>query len=739
MNFNLGLIPLLPFLGATVLMLFGRKWARDTVFIVAALAIGGACMVSLYAFFAALPAAGQGGLQDVVMTWIATGDLHIDLAFRMDGLSGVMCLVITFIGFLIHVFSAGYMADEPDYARFFAYLNLFCGAMLVLVLGDSLPVLFIGWEGVGLCSYLLIGFWYASTANADAGKKAFITNRIGDLGFLIGMFLLFYYTGSLSVPDITSAATSAHSPLMNPLWLGQPVAFWVAVFLFIGATGKSAQIPLYVWLPDAMAGPTPVSALIHAATMVTAGVYMIARMHAVYLLVPSAMAIVAVVGAATAMFAAIIGFAQNDFKKVLAYSTVSQLGFMFAGVGTANFDGGVFHLVTHAFFKAGLFLCAGSVMHAMSGSGDIRIMGGLRKRLPWTHGVFFVCWLAICGIPIFSGFFSKDSIIAGAFATEIFERAELAWVGKLVGVMLMLAALGTAFYMSRLYFLVFSGDETRADEKTRHHIHESPAIMVVPLVVLAAGAVLVGFIGLPGGLVHHPEYNLLAHELEPVLGPELEVPHNVEAIFMVVSTAVALLGIALAMVFYRGGYKAPARAFAARFPGFVRLVQDKFRIDELYDRAIIRPIRAISRGVFVFVDRIIIDKIVVEGLGVLVNLFSRIARTLQGGDGQRYMAVFAVGVALLVHFAIQPTLPFTSLKVTQTGRAVEIDARRGNRAPTRPLEYAFDFGDGRPVVKGTSPEQRHDYDRAGSYTIQVTISDPRWGTEDGFKEKVEVR
>src|SRR4029079_15953018 len=265
MNFNLGLIPLLPFLGAAVLMLFGRKWSRDTVFIVAALAIGAACIVAIDGFFFVLPDARPGGLSDVVMTWIATGDLHIELAFRMDALSGVMCLVITFIGFLIHVFAAGYMADDPDYARFFAYLNLFCGAMLVLVLGDSLTVLFIGWEGVGLCSYLLIGFWYSSTANADAGKKAFITNRIGDLGFLIGMFLIFYATGSLSVPDITAAATPG-GPLMHPLW-GQTYAFWIALFLFVGATGKSAQIPLYVWLPDAMAGPTPVSALIHAATM----------------------------------------------------------------------------------------------------------------------------------------------------------------------------------------------------------------------------------------------------------------------------------------------------------------------------------------------------------------------------------------------------------------------------------------------------------------------------------------
>ena len=736
MNFNLGLIPLLPFLGATVLMLFGRKLARDTVFIVAALAIGAACMVSLDAFFLALPDAGAGGLTDVVSTWIATGDLHIDLAFRMDALSGVMCLVITFIGFLIHVFAAGYMADDPDYARFFAYLNLFCGAMLVLVLGDSLPVLFIGWEGVGLCSYLLIGFWYSSNANADAGKKAFITNRIGDLGFLLGMFLLFYATGSLSVSDINSAAHGAHSPLLNPLW-GQTYAFWIALFLFVGATGKSAQIPLYVWLPDAMAGPTPVSALIHAATMVTAGVYMIARMHAVYLLTPGVMAIVAVVGALTALFAAIIGFAQNDFKKVLAYSTVSQLGFMFAGVGTANFDAGVFHLVTHAFFKAGLFLCAGSVMHAMSGSGDIRIMGGLRKKLPITHGVFWVCWLAICGIPVFSGFFSKDSIIAGAFATEIYKSVELEWVGKLVGGMLILAALGTAFYMSRLYFLVFSGDETRADDHIKHHIHESPPIMTFPLVVLAAGAALVGGIGLPDVLpVHVP--NLLEHELKPVLEP-LEVPHSTELIFMAVSTLLAVVGIALAAAFYRGGYKEPARAFGAKFPRFLRLVQDKFRVDEAYDALIIRPLRMFSRGLFAFVDRIIIDKVLVEGTGVIVDVFSRVARAVQGGDGQRYMAVFAVGVALLVHFATQPTLPFTKLKVTQTGRAVEIDAHRGKTAPMRPLEYVFDFGDGRPVVKGPSAEQRHDYDKAGSYTIHVKVTDPRWGTEDSFKEKVEVQ
>src|SRR6185436_14418422 len=359
MNFNLGLIPLLPFLGATVLMLFGRKWTRDTVFVVAALAIGAACFVALDAFFLALPDAGPDGLKDVVMTWIATGDLHIDLAFRMDALSGVMCLVITFIGFLIHVFAAGYMADDPDYARFFAYLNLFCGAMLILVLGDSLPVMFVGWEGVGLCSYLLIGFWYSETANANAGKKAFITNRVGDFGFLIGVFLLFQATGTLRFSEVTGMATPG-SALTAPFWLDMPMAFWIGLFLFIGACGKSAQIPLYVWLPDAMAGPTPVSALIHAATMVTAGVYMVCRLGFLYLQAPQVMMIIAIIGTLTAVVAALIGFAQTDIKKVLAYSTVSQLGFMFAAAGCGAFTPAIFHLFTHAFFKAGLFLAAGS-------------------------------------------------------------------------------------------------------------------------------------------------------------------------------------------------------------------------------------------------------------------------------------------------------------------------------------------------------------------------------------------
>ncbi len=742
MTFNLRLIPLLPFLGAAILMLFGRKWKRDTVFLVAAGAIAASCLVAFDAFFTALPgAAASGGLRDVVGTWISAGSLKIDLVLRMDALSGLLCLIITFIGFLIHVYSSGYMEHDPDVSRFFAYLNLFCGAMLVLVLGDSLPVMFIGWEGVGLCSYLLIGFWYSSNANADAGKKAFITNRIGDLGFLLGMFLLYQYAGSLNIPDLTAAATSG-GPLLQILWPGTifaaPVAFWAALLLFIGATGKSAQIPLYVWLPDAMAGPTPVSALIHAATMVTAGVYMVARMHALYLLTPGAMAIVAGIGALTALYAAIIGFAQSDFKKVLAYSTISQLGFMFAGVGTANFGAGVFHLLTHAFFKAGLFLCAGSVMHAMGGSGDITLMGGLRKRVPWTHGVFLVCWLAICGVPFFSGFFSKDSIIAGAFGTEAFGE-DLAWVGKAVGVVLMLAALGTAFYMSRLYFLVFSGSETRASDEVKHHIHESPGAMVVPLVVLAIGAALVGFIGLPGGLFDHPEWNLLADRLAPVLGPEMEVARATELGCMVASVVLALAGIGLAYRFYGGGYRDPARKFAAANPRFVELVRDKFRIDELYDLLFVRPIKRLAKAIFFVVDRILIDKVLVEGSAAIVDVFGRLARAVQGGDVQRYMAVFAIGAAGIVYLATRPGVP-DALKVTVSGLSVDVDARRGSKPATRPLDYTFNFGDdGKRQVTGAAPAAHHVYPQAGKYTVRVEVKDPSWGTSTTLKQKVDVR
>jgi NADH-quinone oxidoreductase subunit L len=736
MEFNLRLIPLLPFIGAALLMVAGRGMRRQWVHLFATLAIGASCLVSLDAFFAYLPgAAEQGGLRDHLWTWISSGELKVDLALRMDTLSGLLCLIITFIGTLIHVYSTGYMSHEKDYARFFAYLNLFCGAMLVLVLGDSLPVVFIGWEGVGLCSYLLIGFWYEEKANADAGKKAFITNRVGDCGFLIGMFILFQATGTLDIPQLIAIARDAGGPLHAPFWLGQPVAFWAALFLFVGATGKSAQIPLHVWLPDAMAGPTPVSALIHAATMVTAGVYMVARLNAVYVIAPAALAIVALVGAATALFAAIIGFAQNDFKKVLAYSTVSQLGFMFAGVGTGAYGAGVFHLYTHAFFKAGLFLCAGSVMHAMSGSGDITRMGGLRSRLPWTHLVFFVCWLAICGVPLFSGFFSKDAIVAAAFGTHIYGES-LAWVGTVVGAALLAAALGTAFYMSRLYFLVFTGP-SRADAHTQAHIHESPIEMVAPLVILAVGAAIGGLVGIPGALFGHPEWNVLGHWLEPALGAEMHVSAGVEVGVMLASTVAAVGGIGLAYLFYGNGYRQPALKFGAAFPGPVSLARQAFKVDQLYGLIIIRPLKALSRALFRFVDRIVIDKVLVHGTALVVDIGARIARTFQVGDVQRYLAVFAVGIVALFYLATRPPEP--SLLVTVDGMHVTVDASRGS-PPGRPLSYEFDFDeDGRPDKETERPTASFSYEGRGSYNIRVTVRDPRWSTSNTVTHRVSIK
>jgi NADH-quinone oxidoreductase subunit L len=736
---HLFMIPLVPLLGAAYLILFGRRHSRQVVQTIASMAVFASFVVSADAFFFGLPKlVHEGGLSELVYTWFSAGSVNVDLALRMDSLSGLLCLVVTFIGSLIHVYSAGYMAHDEDYARFFAYLNLFCGAMLTLVLGDSLPVVFIGWEGVGLASYLLIGFWYKEHANASAGKKAFITNRIGDFGFLIGMFLLFRATGTLDVTGILDAAKGGGA-LMAPLYWGQPVAFWAGLFLFVGACGKSAQIPLYVWLPDAMAGPTPVSALIHAATMVTAGVYLVARMSAVYMLAPAALAIVAIVGGVTAMFAAIIGFAQNDFKKVLAYSTVSQLGFMFVGVGTGNFAGGIFHLFTHAFFKAGLFLCAGSVMHAMSGSGDITKMGGLGKKLPWTTRVFQACWLAICGVPIFSGFFSKDALVDGAFATEVYGHG-LAWVGPLVGVMLLLAAFGTAFYMSRLYFLVFTGP-SRADEHTQHHIHESPISMVFPLVVLAVGAILAGFVGIPPAIRElfgmHGE-STLAVWLEPAVGAPLEVAHRTEWMAMVISTVVALSGIGLAYVFFGGGYRAPAHAFANKVPGLVALARDKFRIDEVYGAVIIRPLRVLCDVLFKVVDRFLIDRVLIGGWAFLADMLGRVFRFFQAGDVQRYAAAFTIGIAALVWVAARPSSP-DDVRIAVQGQSVRVDLV-GTEKSDNDLQYSFDFdGDGNPDRQGPTPSAQWIYSGPDHYTVTITISDSRWHTRRTLKRDIEIR
>ena len=733
---QLRIIPLLPLLSAAYLILVGRHHSRRVVHHVACMAVGAALVASADAFFFALPGLVEsGGLTDVVGTWFASGNLRVDLALRMDALSGLMCLVVTFVGTLIHIYSTGYMAHDEDYARFFAYLNLFCGAMLLLVLGDSLPVLFIGWEGVGLCSYLLIGFWYGETANANAGKKAFITNRVGDLGFLIGMFLLFRATGTLDIPALVDTARAGSPTLTATLWEGQPVAFWAALFLFLGAVGKSAQIPLYVWLPDAMAGPTPVSALIHAATMVTAGVYMVARLGALYLLAPAALAMVAGVGALTALFAAGIAFGQNDFKKVLAYSTISQLGFMFVGVGTGNFAGGIFHLFTHAFFKAGLFLCAGSVMHALAGSGDITRMGGLGKKMPWTSWVFRVCWLAICGVPVFSGFFSKDAIIAGAFASEVFGP-RLAWVGPTVGAALLAAALGTAFYMSRLYYLVFTG-ECRADSHTREHLHESPIEMVAPLVVLGLGALVAGVVGLPLA-IGRSHGDLIGHWLAPAVGRSLEVSSRLEWRVMLMSTAIAISGIVLAKLFFGGGVREPARRFVAALPRLVAAVRGKFFVDEIYDWLVVRPLHGLARGFFVAVDRVLIDKLLVGGWTALVDTVGRLLRLVQAGDVQRYLAIFAIGLAALVYVMARPAEP-SQVKIRVEGRSAVVELSDGEATPGK-LDYGFDFdGDGREDRSGPTSSATWSYARPGHYQLRIRITDAQWNTSRALTRTIDIR
>src|SRR5947209_11455022 len=471
---TLWLIPALPLAGFLLNGLFGARLGKAFVTAVALVASGGAAVAGTIAavqYHAAHPHSER--FVNVVYSWIASGNVGADFAFQLDPLSVVMLMVVTWVGFLIHLYSVGYMGHESGYWRYFAYLNLFLSEMLVLILGSSYLLMFVGWEGVGLCSYLLIGFYYTTDFAPAAGKKAFVVNRIGDFGFLIAMFLMFAYFGSVDFAKVSQIAA------------GGGVEHWlltaICLLLFLGACGKSAQIPLYVWLPDAMAGPTPVSALIHAATMVTAGVYMVARSNALYRQSVTAMMVVATIGALTALFAATIGIRQWDIKKVLAYSTVSQLGFMFIGVGVGAYTAGVFHLVTHAFFKACLFLGSGSVIHAMGGEQDIRKMGGLRSKIPITYWTFLIATIAIAGFPPFAGFFSKDEILGSALSTP-YLPAGARWLVWILGT---LAALGTAYYMFRLVFLTFFGGFRGTDEQ-EHHVHESPWTMTLPLIVLAA-------------------------------------------------------------------------------------------------------------------------------------------------------------------------------------------------------------------------------------------------------------
>jgi len=632
----LWLIPALPALGVLFNIFLGPRLGKSAVRLVAPGVVGGAFVVGAYAFLQLLDLPHGGALAQTVYPWIHAGSLQVDVALRIDALSAVMVLIVSGVGFLIHVYSVGYMADDPSFVRYFTYLNLFTFAMLTLVLADNLPLLFVGWEGVGLCSYLLIGFWYDKEANASAGKKAFVVNRIGDAAFLLGMFLLFWNLGggahALSFGEIAGHAKNI------PL----DTVTIITLLLFIGATGKSAQLPLYVWLPDAMAGPTPVSALIHAATMVTAGVYMIARLNFLFVLAPTTLAVVATVGGVTALFAATIGVLQTDIKKVLAYSTVSQLGYMFLAVGVGAFSAGIFHLMTHAFFKGLLFLGSGSVIHGMGGEQDMRKMGGLRAHMPITFATFFVGTLAIAGIPGLSGFFSKDEILAQAFGSP--NGSVWLW---LLGIT---AAGLTSFYMFRLVFLTFFGD-CRADEHAKHHLHESPASMTMPLIVLAILSVVGGYIGLPA---HWLWGNRFEAFLEPVFGAAAhEGAHLAEATeyaLMGTSVAVALLGLGLAYVLYIARPELPER-LAKKAAGLYELIYNKYYVDELYDLLFVRPTVALATWLWRVVDAGIIDGLV-NGTAEAVAANSGMWRRLQTGNVQHYALSMLLGaLAILGYYA----------------------------------------------------------------------------------------
>ncbi|MGE5444187.1 MAG: NADH-quinone oxidoreductase subunit L [Ignavibacteriales bacterium] len=580
-----------------------------------------------------------------LFVWIPSGDFTAKFEFLFDSLSCVMALVVTWISFLIHVYSIGYMHEDPGYSRYFTYLNMFVFFMLVLVLGNNFPLMFVGWEGVGLASYLLIGFWYDDPAKATAGRKAFIVNRIGDFGFILGIFLIFFVFGSVNYQEVFKKALDAGFMSTVP---GIAVTT-VALLLFVGAVGKSAQFPLYVWLPDAMAGPTPVSALIHAATMVTAGIYMIARCNVFYSESHTAQMVVVSVAAFTAFFAATIAVTQNDIKKVLAYSTVSQLGYMFMGVGAGAYAAGMFHLVTHAFFKALLFLGSGSVIHALSGEQDIRRMGGLRRFLPITSYTFLAGTLAISGVPLFSGFFSKDAILGA-----LYEKGYIVhWIIAL------LTAVLTAFYMMRLYILTFE-ERTRMSEEARHHIHESPLSMSTPLLILAVLSVVGGYIGIPKfmGKVVGIEPDVFQKFLTPSIFIEemSRVAHHLIGDWTLVglSTAAAFLGIGIAVYMYVVKPSLPEEI--AENPAISPLYRGsygKWFVDEIYDAVFVRTFTDLSRKVlWAVLDVMIIDG-VVNGIADIAKGAAGVVRTAQAGILRFYAAIMAIGaLAILIYIVL---------------------------------------------------------------------------------------
>lgn len=610
------LIPLLPLIGFLINGLGRNALPKGVAGAIGSGTVLGSFIISLMIFLNGdYPAAP---IQ--YFNFIQAGNLNIPFAFQIDQLSTLFLLIITGVGFLIHVYSTSYMHEEKreHFARYFAYLNLFVFSMLLLVMGSNFVIMFIGWEGVGLCSYLLIGYWFKNIDFTKAAKKAFVMNRIGDFGFLLAVFWIFARLGTLNFNEVFTPAAIAQ--------LSATDITGITLLLFLGATGKSAQIPLYTWLPDAMAGPTPVSALIHAATMVTAGIYMIARGNALFAEAEVTNTVIAIIGAATALLAATIALRQNDIKKVLAYSTVSQLGFMFLALGTGAYVAAVFHVMTHAFFKALLFLGSGSVIHAVSGQQDIRFMGGLKKKLPVTYWTFLIGCLAIAGIPPLSGFFSKDSILLNTFLNDKF----------LYAVGLFTAGL-TAFYMFRLLFITFHGN-FRGTEEQRHHIHESPAAMTIPLVVLAILSIVGGFVGVPELFMQGGER--LTDYLSPVIKPHegLHIEHSTEWILIGLTTAISVIGIILAWSRYKTYKEEQPSAMG-------KLLQNKWYVDELYDSAIVKPINKLSVASNRYFERSGIDALV-NGVGRLVNYGGRQMRWLQSGQVGNYMLLMIISMLL---------------------------------------------------------------------------------------------
>jgi NADH-quinone oxidoreductase subunit L len=626
------LIPLLPLVGFLLNAGFGRRLTKAAAGVVACGAMMLSFAVSVAAVARLLTLAPESrAMVQRAFTWISSGDFSVGLTLRLDPLSAVMILVVTGIGLLIHVYSTAYMHEETDseYARYFSYLNLFAAFMLVLVLGANFLVMFIGWEGVGLCSYLLIGFWYQKKSASDAGKKAFIVNRIGDWGFILGVLLIFVRFKSLDFQDVARSVAG-----LSPETAFGTVSV-ITLLLFVGATGKSAQIPLYIWLPDAMEGPTPVSALIHAATMVTAGVYMIGRNAVLFSHAPFTLNIVAVIGAATALLAGTIGLVQNDIKRVLAYSTVSQLGYMFLAMGVGAYASGIFHLYTHAFFKALLFLGSGAVIHALSGEQDMRRMGGLKKDLPITYWTFVIGAVAIAGLPPFAGFFSKDEILFRTYASG----HRLLWA---VG---LLTALLTATYMFRLVFMTFHGERAghASGSNPSNHLHDAPPAMALALVVLAIGSVAAGWVGIGGRFEHflEPSFGTAVSEVAVEGGPEMTL--------MIVSVVVALAGICMAAYFFLANRPASNR-MAEQFSGVHRVLSNKYYVDEIYDAAVVQPIHIISEdGLWKGVDAGVIDR-AVNGVGRAVGGSGEVLRRVQTGSVRTYAASLFFGVVLILGY-----------------------------------------------------------------------------------------